>query len=421
MAFESFAAARWALLGSIFLIAVLLGAVVNRTHFCTMGAVSDAVNMGDFRRLRAWLLAIAVAAAGVALLEPLGLIGAERTMPPYRSADFAWAGYLLGGLLFGVGMTLGGGCGNKVLVRLGAGNLKSLVVAAVLGVSAYYMTNPPPGLELPLRGLLFGWIDALAIELPHGQGLASLAAGEAAARVRPLIAAALCLGLLYAALRSAALRRSRGHLLGGAAVGAAVVAVLLISSNVWVVDDFGQRQDLQSYATNWSFHHPDSEAGRPESARLLAPQGLSFVGPVAQGAGYVGHGLDPALATIGVALAAGVIAGSFLAGLFSRSLRLEWFASRADLGNHLLGGLLMGVGGVLAMGCTFGQAITGAATLALSAPVTMLAILLGSALTMKVQYYRLLHEEEATLGKALLTGLVDLRLLPAAMRQLDAL
>lgn len=420
MAFESFTAARWALLGSVFLVAVLLGAVVNRTHFCTMGAVSDAVNMGDFRRLRAWLLAIAVATAGVTLLEPLGLIDAEGTMPPYRSADFAWAGYLLGGLLFGVGMTLGGGCGNKVLVRLGAGNLKSLVVAAVLGVSAYYMTNPPPGLEAPLRSLLFGWMDALTIGHPHGQDLASLAAGEAAGQVRPVIAAAVCAALLYAALRSAAFRRSRGHLLGGAAVGLAVVGVLFISSNIWVVDDFGQRQDLEGYATNWSFHQ-DSDAGRPESARLLAPQGLSFVGPVAQGAGYVGHGLDPALVTIGVALVAGVLAGSFLAGLFSRSLRLEWFASRADLGNHLLGGLLMGVGGVLAMGCTFGQAITGAATLALGAPVTMLAILLGSALTIKVQYYRLLYEEEATLGKALLTGLVDLRLLPAAMRQLDAL
>ncbi|HTY98450.1 MAG TPA: YeeE/YedE thiosulfate transporter family protein, partial [Rhodocyclaceae bacterium] len=119
-------------LGTVFAVAAVMGAVVNRTNFCTMGAVSDWVNMGDSGRLRSWLLAIAVATGGLLLLEILGKAQlGEGTFPPYRTANFAWLRYLVGGALFGVGMTLGSGCGNKTLVRIGGGNLKSLVVLAI--------------------------------------------------------------------------------------------------------------------------------------------------------------------------------------------------------------------------------------------------------------------------------------------------
>ena len=122
-------------LAAIFVIAAVLGAIVNKTNFCTMGAVSDWVNMGDHGRMRAWLLAMAVAMGGVVLLEITGVIrlGGD-TFPPYRTPSFGWLRYLVGGALFGIGMTLASGCGNKTLVRVGAGNLKSLVVLAVAGV-----------------------------------------------------------------------------------------------------------------------------------------------------------------------------------------------------------------------------------------------------------------------------------------------
>ncbi|MDP2751325.1 MAG: YeeE/YedE thiosulfate transporter family protein, partial [Rhodocyclaceae bacterium] len=102
---------------SVFAIAILVGATANKTNFCTMGSVSDWVNMDDTGRLRAWLLAATVAMGGVLLLETLGTINlSSSTFPPYRTANFAWIRYLLGGLVFGIGMTLASGCGNKVLV-----------------------------------------------------------------------------------------------------------------------------------------------------------------------------------------------------------------------------------------------------------------------------------------------------------------
>jgi hypothetical protein len=116
----------------------------------------------------------------------------------------------------------------------------------------------------------------------------------------------------------------------------------------------------------------------------------------------------------------GVIAGSFLWSLINRSFRIEWFASFGDFVNHLVGAILMGFGGVLAMGCTIGQGITGVSTLAVGSFVTLISIILGSALTMKVQYYKMVYEDEASVFSALVTSLADMHLLPNSLRKHEA-
>ncbi|MEK7759440.1 MAG: YeeE/YedE thiosulfate transporter family protein, partial [Pseudomonadota bacterium] len=124
----------------VFLAAVVLGAVANKTDFCTMGAVSDWVNMGATGRMRAWLFAMTVALLGVMVLEGAGKLALSAdTFPPYRTGNFAWLRYVLGGVLFGIGMTLGSGCGNKTLVRIGGGNLKSVMVLVIASIAAYFM------------------------------------------------------------------------------------------------------------------------------------------------------------------------------------------------------------------------------------------------------------------------------------------
>ena len=127
MTFDSFVSAQSFFLWAVFVIALLMGAIVNKTNFCTMGAVSDWVNIGDRGRFRAWLLAIAVALLGVTVLEAAGLVNVTSAFPPYRGPQLIWAENLLGGMLFGIGMTLASGCGNKCLVRIGGGNLKSII------------------------------------------------------------------------------------------------------------------------------------------------------------------------------------------------------------------------------------------------------------------------------------------------------
>ena len=124
-----------------FIFAVIMGFVGNRTQFCTMGAVSDWVNIGEKNRLRAWLLSIAVAILGVSLLEIFQFISIETSRPPYRMGSLPLLRFVLGGVMFGVGMTLASGCGKKTLIRIGGGSLKSFCVFLVCGFSAYLMTQ----------------------------------------------------------------------------------------------------------------------------------------------------------------------------------------------------------------------------------------------------------------------------------------
>src|SRR5688572_3006647 len=164
-------------LAAVFAVAVIMGAVTSKTNFCAMGAVSDWLNIGDTGRMRAWVFSMAVALAGVIALEATSTVNLSgETFPPYRTANFAWIRYLLGGLMFGIGMTLASGCGNKTLVRIGSGNLKSLVVLAIGAVCAYAM------LWTPLFEKAFlPWVSATTINLQtHGvasQELGSVLAG----------------------------------------------------------------------------------------------------------------------------------------------------------------------------------------------------------------------------------------------------
>lgn len=419
MAFESFAQAQAVLLWSTFAIALLMGAVANKTNFCTMGAVSDWVNMGDMGRMRAWLLAIGVAVLGVAGLEYAGLVQAGSSFPPYRGSQLLWAENLLGGLLFGVGMTLASGCGNKTLVRIGGGNLKSMVVFAIIAVIAYFMVNPFPGSDQTLMSVLFlGWLRPLSVGLSTPQDLGALMIGaDAAAGARLVIGGLLGAGLVWFAFRSVDFRRNANNVVGGLVIGWAVIGGWYVSSNVAVVAD-GERFGLQNYvAEQWDMLAAPEEV-RPADSRPLSPQSFTFINPMGQSGGWAAGGFDRTLLTAGIMAVAGVILGSLLWSLISRGFRLEWFVSWRDFANHAVGAVLMGFGGVLAMGCTIGQGITGVSTLAAGSFLTLGAIVFGSALTMKVSYYRMVYEE-ASFGQALTAALADLRLLPASLRKLE--
>ena len=418
MTFESFFQAQSFFLWATFGLALLMGAVVNKTNFCTMGAVSDMVNMGDLGRFRAWLLAIAVAVIGVVVLEYLGKVSPGNAFPPYRGGQLSWAENLLGGLMFGIGMTLASGCGNKCLVRIGGGNIKSIMVMLVIGVIAYFMINPFPGSDQTLYTVLFyDWIRPLAVDLGASQDLGTLVSKQSSGMARLVIGCVLGLLLLVYIFRSADFRGSFDNILGGLVVGLAVLGAWYVTSNVQIDAD-GELLSLGGYYEQWDML-ADSEEGKPEQGRPLSPQSFTFISPMGQTVGFTAAGFDRALLTFGVMAFLGVVAGSLLWSLLSRSFRFEWFSSLGDFVNHLVGAVLMGFGGVLALGCTVGQAITGISTLAVGSFLTFLAIVLGAALTMKVQYYRMGYEEEASFAKALVASLADLHLLPNGLRRLD--
>lgn len=422
MIFEDFSSAHLTVLLVVFAAAFVMGAVANKTNFCTMGAVSDLVNMGDSGRMRSWMLAMAVAVLGVVIFEAGGFGSVDSTIPPYRGNNFAWLEYIVGGVLFGIGMTLGSGCGNKTLIRVGGGNIKSVFLFIVIAVCAYFMLNPFPGSDATLYSLLFyPWTNPVSATLATQQDLGSLASGVTgaeAATLRTIIGLIIAAVLFWFVFKSADFRRSFDNKLGGFTIGAAVLVAWVATSSMVNVEAYGEKYSWTEYANieSWSMNEDDPSA-RP---RDVGVQSFTFINPMGQTLRYGVQDFSPSYLTFGVVAVLGVVLGSLLWSLIARSFRIEWFASIGDFVTHLIGGILMGVGGVLAMGCTVGQGITGVSTLALGSVLALLSIIFGSTLTMKIQYYKMIHED-ASFMQALLSSLVDLKLLPGKFRSLENL
>lgn len=420
MQFESFSASLSFFLWSTFIISVLLGAVVNKTNFCTMGAVSDMVNINDYGRFRAWLLAIAVATIGVTVFEYMGLVDVTDTFPPYRGTSLIYIENILGGLLFGIGMTFASGCGNKTLIRIGGGNLKSVLVFVIIALIAYYMTTPFPGSDKTLYSVLFyDWVNPLAISLKSNQDIGALISSENKHTMRLIAGLVVSISMLFFVFKSADFRGSRDNILAGIVIGSIVVTAWYTSSNISITAYDGN-YSMSEYYQGWDML-ADSNEGKPATGRALNSQSFTFINPIGQTYGYIKEGFNSALLTFGLMSVFGVILGSFIWSLISKSFRIEWFHDFKDFLNHSFGAVLMGFGGVLALGCTIGQGITGMSTLALGSILTFISIIFGSALTMKIQYYKMVYENDATFFKAFITALVDMKLLPSSMRRLDAI
>lgn len=378
----------------VFITAMVMGAVVNKTNFCTMGAVSDWVNMEDKGRLRAWILAMAVAMGGLVVLQASGLFvfpeEASQTFPPYRTANLAWGRYILGGLIFGIGMTLGSGCGNKTLIRLGGGNIKSIVVLIAIATVAYIM------LHTDFFGLyMLPWISATTVDLAargiSGQDIGSIIGVSATMKL--VIGAVIALAMLWFVFKDSEFRSNSDNILAGVVVGSAILIGWYITGG-----DMGQ-----TWMEDASFS--DNPPTR------VAVQSFTFISPTGDTARVVLNPTNSTFINFGVMALVGVIVGSFLYSILSKSFRIEWFANGKDAINHIVGGAMMGFGGVLAMGCTVGQGITGVSTLALGSFMALVSIIFGCALTMKVQFNMM---DEQGFLQALRNGLAELKLLPAA-------
>ena len=356
--------------GAGFASAVALGWIVARANFCTMGALADIVNMGHWGRMRMWLLAIAVAIAGTTLLAATGQVDLARAV--VRRPTLLWLSLLVGGLAFGVGMTLAGGCANRNLVRAGAGSVRSLVVLVFLAIASY----------MTLKGL-FGawrvrWLDPVSLALGErgiaDQGLGTLlahATGLDAGTAMLGAAAVVVLALLVFVFKDARFRANRLQVLAGLVIGALVVIGWYVTGHL----GFGENPETLEnvfFATN---------------TRTL--ESFSFVAPLAFGLELLMLWTDASLhLTFGIASVLGVVAGSALHALTSGSFRWEGFASLADLRNQLVGALLMGFGGVTALGCTVGQGISGLSTLSIGSFIAMAGIVGGSVATLRYMLWK---------------------------------
>jgi uncharacterized protein len=323
------------------LIGAVLGYLVRRARLCSFGAIEDALEGGDYRRLKIFGLALAVALAGTQALVLSGLLLPIET--PYIPARSAVVSIAAGSLMFGIGMALVGTCGFGSLLRLGAGDLRAFVVILTYAAAAYALLR---GILAPFR---IGVVERVALGMPggHPAGIIETAEGLSGVSVRALITLLLAGALLWLVVRDKRLRKAPRLLTAGVALGLGVVAG-------WV-----------------------TTAVLADEFTVTRVQSLTFVAPVARGVFSVVLG-GPDLVDFGVMTVLGVVIGSFISARRQDEFRWEAFDDHYEMRRHLLGAILMGAGGVLAGGCTIGQGLSAGSMLAISWPIAVGGILIGA-------------------------------------------
>jgi uncharacterized membrane protein YedE/YeeE len=325
-------------------IGCVFGAVVFATNFCAMGSLSDIHNFGDWRRFRAWVLAAAVALVGAQLLQAGGVVALDKSMY-LAGSGLNWVGHILGGLMFGFGMVFTGGCPSRNLARAGGGDLRSLLTLIALGLFAYMALG---GIFAPLRSAL-EQATAASIE-PRSLGdLVGRAGGLTSSRASLLVTGLIAAATLVYCFKDARFRSSAVHVGSGVAVGLIVVAG-------WAL-------------TGLAF---DDMATRP-----VPPISLTYVRPAGDALQWLTLYTAAPVPGFGTASVFGALIGACAASLAMGRFRFATFSDTGDTLRTLAGAALMGMGGVMALGCTVGQSITGVSTLALGSFLTFASIVAG--------------------------------------------
>ncbi len=322
---------------------VMLGLSARMGRFCTLGAIEDALYGASYLRLRMWGIAIGVAMVGTFSLIGSGALPAEEAV--YLRLSWNPLASTIGGLVFGYGMALSGNCGFGALARLGGGDLRSFVIVLVMGVSAYVAISGPLA---RLRVALFpetptdGTLPSFAHGLGHLIGVSPSTIGILVG-----------LSLLVAMLVNSELRRAKKELFWGAIAGVAVVTGW--GGTAWVLGNGFSPIPLESHT-------------------FSAPIGDTLIFLMTS----TGNNLN-----FGVGSVAGVLLGAFLGSLVRGHFRWEACEDPRELKRQILGAALMGLGAVVAFGCSVGQGLSAFALLYYGAPVTFLAIVAGAALGLR--------------------------------------
>ncbi len=322
---------------------VLLGLAARMGRFCSMGAIEDALYGGDTRRLRMWCLAI-----GVAVLGTYGLAAAdwiELSATTYLSLAWNALASIFGGLVFGYGMALAGNCGFGALARAGGGDIRSFVILLTMGLAAYATLSGPLA---TLRLVLFP-------QRPADEVLPALPQMAEAVLHLPALPVAFAIGGFFVliALARRDFRSSVSLVTWSLVVGLAVLSGWV--GTAWVA--------------NTGF-----AATRVASHTFAAPVGETMLYLMTASGRSLSFGIGSVL---------GVMAGAFLGSLIKGHFRWEACEDPRELRRQILGAILMGIGAVVALGCTVGQGLSAFSVLALSAPVTVAAIFLGAAIGLR--------------------------------------
>jgi uncharacterized membrane protein YedE/YeeE len=327
------------------MVGLMLGITMVWTRFCTMGAVADIAISDNYGRMRSWLLAICVAIIGTQIATAVELIDISQTS--YLQSKIYLPAAIIGGGMFGFGMVFACGCGARSLVMVGCGDLRALIAVIVLGIFAY----------MTIRGIFAiprAWFYATTV-LDTSSWLASPSVDSIFVGTlnlddptsRALATITIISPLLWFIFNDHEFRRSIRRIFAGITVGSLVIAGWLATG--WLVNDDFEEVPISS---------------------------LTFVDPVGHSLQYIMVWTGASI-TFGVAVVGGTIIGGMITSICRKEFYIRGFEDASEMGRYMGGGALMGMGGAIAGGCTFGQGVTGVSTLSFASFLTLGSIIVG--------------------------------------------
>ncbi len=336
--------------GVAFGLSLFLGYALAYSRFCTLGAVIEGCFLGGGARLGAWMMALMVAMVGVEWLKQSGVLLID-TRPPYLNPTIYPLRHVVGGLLFGVGMFLANGCPSRQLVYLGLGSVRALIVITVIGVSSWVVQN---GLY---DWIFWPWISLVRFEIVRGDGTG----GDLEAILGIPTLWIVGLGVISGLSMLWRYRRWRRYreAMGGWGLGFAIVGIWWLTGGVW-----GQEWQLENdfaLSPSWG----------------VATQSLTFVSPLSDSINWGVQHFELRQITIGMVIVLGIVMGAAIFGALGQQWACQQIPKRRELLMMVLGSGLMGIGGVLGLGCSVGQGVTGLATLSLGSFISASAMVFG--------------------------------------------
>ena len=327
------------LVGGGFSVGVVFAVIVQRFRFCLVAGISNLILIKDQRQANAFAVALLVAIAGTQVLEMMDIVAIADSS--YRNSNLDWFGATIGGLLFGIGAAIAGGCAARTIVRTMEGSIHSLIVLLSFAIVAAITQ--------------FGFLETPRIDLTHATSIElSTDAGLASILSLPswLVLTVVIIGLLIFISKGWKHSPDKSMLFVGIIVGLLVICSWYVTG-VLAQDEFDP--------TN--------------------PSAITISGPLARFGYIITSGRIPAL-SFSISFVIGIAVVSLLLALTTKQFKIT-APQKGMVKMALLGGSLMGIGAILAYGCNIGQGLSGISTLSMESLLAVIGMVVGISIAAK--------------------------------------
>ena len=326
-----------------FILGTLFGIIAQKNQFCFSGSIKDYILTKSTKRGASVVMAMIIAV--IATYFMASFYELDLTETNYHKDNINYFTLILGGAMFGTGMMLADGCSNRSLVKFGQGDSRSLVTLIFIAIFAYATT----------KGLLYGYLAPII----NNETLIKISSYIGNPQMNIFVVVGILLLILFTLTRSI---KRVFELKDGVLVGLLVAVAWYISGVI----------------------------GSDSMERLINLTGITFVYPTAKSLEmFMFYEVNEL--TFAISLVCGVIFGTFVMSKINRRYSFGCTSNNqvSRIKYNMIGGALMGTGGILSIGCTVGQGLTGLSTLALASAFAIISIFVSALITAKI-----LHKQD---------------------------